>query len=286
MRQTATKTSSEAVVLLSPLFLVALGLLLLNDFYLKNTFGNGVTSKLSDFSGLFAFPFFVASFWPKRRNIVYFVTAIAFCLWKSPLSQVLIESINSHQIITIGRIVDYTDLIALAVLPLSLYYFDHVTKRSTEFHGSFKRALAASTVLIASFAFMATQFVDDRSVSLESQYEFGSSRLRLVDRLRKLKNVRKIDIRNDTDIWPANEYPDVKTDPQDYSLRFEIVERYCDSNHIELHTGLHDNGDTVTMNYISIRYWCPEAPGPSDQQKLISILERTVVEPLQGTVVK
>ena len=41
-----------------PLFLVGLGILLLNDFYLKYAFSNAFTGKLSDVAGLFIFPFF------------------------------------------------------------------------------------------------------------------------------------------------------------------------------------------------------------------------------------
>lgn len=44
--------------LANPIFIVSVVLLILNDFYLKATFGNIITGKLSDLAGLFAFPFF------------------------------------------------------------------------------------------------------------------------------------------------------------------------------------------------------------------------------------
>lgn len=43
----------------NPVFLIALFILILNDWVLKHTFNNTLTGKLSDFAGLFAFAFFL-----------------------------------------------------------------------------------------------------------------------------------------------------------------------------------------------------------------------------------
>jgi len=109
-------------ILTRPLFILAVGLLLLNDFYLKYEFSNFLTGKLSDVAGLFLFPYFLSSLRIKWSKPIYFGTATLFLFWKSPFSQ---EVINLVQTIGIGfnRVVDYTDLFALLILPFSFQYF-------------------------------------------------------------------------------------------------------------------------------------------------------------------
>lgn len=57
--------------ILHPLFLVCLALLLCNDFWLKEEFSNVITGKLSDFTGLFIFPFFWSAFFPKYTRGIH-----------------------------------------------------------------------------------------------------------------------------------------------------------------------------------------------------------------------
>lgn len=52
-------------------FLLALTLLLLNDFVLKETFANWFTGKLSDFAGLFVFPLFWITLFPNRKQLIF-----------------------------------------------------------------------------------------------------------------------------------------------------------------------------------------------------------------------
>lgn len=115
--------NSKTTLLLSPFFLVGLFLLLLNDFYLKEEFHNFLTGKLSDFAGLFVFPFFFAAFFNKKSKAIYLLTFVGFIFWKSPFANYFIETFNSLMFFNINRIIDYTDLIALLILPLSYLYF-------------------------------------------------------------------------------------------------------------------------------------------------------------------
>jgi hypothetical protein len=62
----------------SPVFITAVLLLIANDWYFKQTFHNGLTGKLSDFAGLFAFPFLLSALFPRKIKLVYFVTLYAF----------------------------------------------------------------------------------------------------------------------------------------------------------------------------------------------------------------
>ena len=102
-------------------FLVCLGILLLNDFYLKAEYHNWITGKLSDFSGLFIFVSFWAAIFPSKKQIVYFSTALLFIIWKSPFSQSFID-LFSHHLYPIYRVVDLTDLISLVILPVAYHY--------------------------------------------------------------------------------------------------------------------------------------------------------------------
>ncbi len=81
-----------------------------------------VTGKLSDFSGLFIFPLFLYALIGKRKILIYVATGLLFLIWKSPFSSEFINYWNFHIPLQIGRVVDYSDLVALLVLPLSYYF--------------------------------------------------------------------------------------------------------------------------------------------------------------------
>ena len=103
--------------MLNPLFIINVILLLLNDGVWKYQFHNYLTGKLSDFTGLYAFTIFligISSF--SRKKIVVF-TALFFCWWKSPLSDPVVFLLNEYAGITVSRVVDYYDLLALIILP-------------------------------------------------------------------------------------------------------------------------------------------------------------------------
>ena len=103
--------NSRPDLFVRPIFIIALALLLLNDFFLKYEFSNFFTGKLSDFAGLFLFPYFLSSIKIKWTKIIDWIQLMG---------------------IGVDRVVDYTDLIALIVLPLSYFCFQHeITKQPT-----------------------------------------------------------------------------------------------------------------------------------------------------------
>lgn len=106
-----------------PGFLVALVLLLANDFYLKTHYANWLTGKLSDFSGLYVFTQFIATCFGGRIVATAITSAVLFAVWKSPLATPLIELVNRYSAMPIHRTIDYTDLMALAVLPLAVRFY-------------------------------------------------------------------------------------------------------------------------------------------------------------------
>jgi hypothetical protein len=111
--------NDHAKLLLHPLFLLQLSLLLLNDFTWKYEYHNWFTGKLSDFTGLFVFPVFFSAFFPGRKKLIFILTAALFVWWKSPYSNPLISFFNEHMGLPVYRVTDYTDCIALVVLPFA-----------------------------------------------------------------------------------------------------------------------------------------------------------------------
>ncbi|MGB5510769.1 MAG: hypothetical protein WBM87_03575 [Woeseiaceae bacterium] len=52
--------------------------------------------------------------WPFLVSLV-----LSFAFWKSPFSQALIDLINAVTAAKIGRVVDYSDILAFAVIPFA-----------------------------------------------------------------------------------------------------------------------------------------------------------------------
>jgi hypothetical protein len=100
-------------------FLFALGLLLLNDFYLKSMYGNALTGKHSDFTGLFVFAIFLVSIFPKKAKISLSFYCIVFHILEVAYSRSFVSLWNSMDVFRIHRVEDYTDIYAIIVLPLA-----------------------------------------------------------------------------------------------------------------------------------------------------------------------
>lgn len=133
------------------LFLISVFLLLLNDLYLKYEYHNYLTGKLSDFAGLFAFPYFFSCFFSKRIKSIYIFTALLFVFWKSEFSQPLFDIAHANRI-GINRVVDYSDLFALFILPFSYQYWKSDFKSVTKINSIFKPIIIG----VCCFAFIAT----------------------------------------------------------------------------------------------------------------------------------
>jgi len=96
-------------------FILCLGLLLLNDFYLKAAYHNLLTGKLSDICGLFIFPIFWSVLKPKYTSGIFIGTALFFIYWKSECSQSFIDFFSAT-FFPIERTIDITDLLTLPIL--------------------------------------------------------------------------------------------------------------------------------------------------------------------------
>jgi hypothetical protein len=200
MKQKATRRLPN---LFDPSFLLALALLLLNDHLWKAAFHNTLTGKLSDFAGLYAFTWIgLALLSPRKtqttvpatpslltrpRTLWPIFAGLFFIWWKSPLSQPAIDTWNTLGWINMGRTIDYTDWIALVMIPLAAVWFQR--KMNTNAGGpalevpSAIQKLAHWTILsIALFAFVATSGPTDIYVYNET-YDLPVPPQQVLDKL-------------------------------------------------------------------------------------------------------
>ncbi|MDR2650789.1 MAG: hypothetical protein LBC68_00535 [Prevotellaceae bacterium] len=143
-------------LILNLYFVTGLIVLILNDFYLKYEYGNFLTGKLSDFTGLLIFPMFAASIIPKLRKSISIITGIGFVIWKLPLFTPVIDLINQIPFISIHRVIDYSDYMALLILPLSHYLINYHEFRSIIKTELIKYFSKFALLGISFFAFCAT----------------------------------------------------------------------------------------------------------------------------------
>lgn len=106
-----------------PLYL-ALLLLLLNDYALKPAYPGFLTGKLSDFAGIFLFTLVLRAIVPAHPRRVSLAISGMFAFWKSPYSQSLIDAVNTYGPVEVARVVDYSDLAALLVIPVAHAVFE------------------------------------------------------------------------------------------------------------------------------------------------------------------
>lgn len=144
-----------------PLFLLSLALLIVNDTLGKPLYPGLITGKLSDVAGLFAFVVFFAALVPRWRVAIGAVTAVTFIWWKSPASQFVVDALELH------RTVDWTDLIALAVIPFACRY-------ARDAQAPRWRPETVAIALLSLGAFVATSKMREQACC-ESQYAFPTT---------------------------------------------------------------------------------------------------------------
>jgi hypothetical protein len=148
------KTHNKSL-LFNWIFIFSMTLLALNDHYLKAAVGNWLTGKISDFAGLLILPMFLLFIIPKLNRLAFVISGLFFIFWKLPLSQNFIDQYNQIALIPITRTVDYTDLVALFMLPVSYLLTQYIHR--FEIPRSLRLSLHPALVLVpCSFIFMAT----------------------------------------------------------------------------------------------------------------------------------
>lgn len=167
----------------NPFFITAVLVLIINDWYLKASFHNALTGKLSDFAGLFSFAYFLSALWPRRVMLVHVATLVLFMAWKSPLAQPFIDGLNGLGI-SVNRVVDYSDFTALLILPLSYYLFN------TSGSYRLKPVLQSGVICLSLFSFVATSMIKGKYTKItgiNKTYSFNFSKRELVSRVNSLQ---------------------------------------------------------------------------------------------------
>lgn len=235
-------------------FVIGLSLLLLNDFVLKELFGNWFTGKLSDFAGLLIFPLFWTAFFPRHKKVIFILTALLFILWKSPMSQTFIDSWNGLGVFPISRVVDYSDLIALAILPLA-YYLDSIKFQLTTI-----QARPVFPILIAAFSFGATSY--SSNVRIDKSYTVSTQKDSLINRIERLDSVHFIN---------KNQHSD--------TMRISFPNELC-FDKVEVNIIVHDNKDgTSSVTLLDGTYDCPKEK--NEQEKISKGFEDKVIKQIE-----
>lgn len=139
-------------------FVASVLVMVINDAWLKSAYPGILTGKLSDLAGIATVGLLLLMAQPERSRLIQASLALAFAWWKSPLSQPAIDAVNAVFPFAIGRTVDYSDLLALLILPLCA----RVTANPDAFQVpglNVRRVLLAPIVALTMFGLMATSMV-------------------------------------------------------------------------------------------------------------------------------
>jgi hypothetical protein len=139
-------------------FVVSVLAMVINDSWLKGAFPGGLSGKLSDFAGVAVVSFLLLAVQPGRPRLVFVMVFLGFAWWKSPWSQPFIDAANAVLPLPIGRTVDYTDLLAVSIIPFCIPVVANPS--SFEIPGpNLRRILLAPIVVLTTLGLMATSLL-------------------------------------------------------------------------------------------------------------------------------
>jgi hypothetical protein len=153
----------SARILVAWPFLLALIVLLLNDVVLKYSYPGWITGKLSDVAGLFLVGGLALLVSLRHRGPWLLLAAVSFIWWKSAQSQWLFDFLQANGV-SVGRVVDPTDLIALVALPLGAMILRPHVDRPRVRARPIAAALSGSVLLLALMGTSALPMVKDFSI--------------------------------------------------------------------------------------------------------------------------
>ncbi|MGB0871007.1 MAG: hypothetical protein ACPGSD_15550 [Flavobacteriales bacterium] len=179
--------------ILHPIFIFSLILLLLNDFYLKAFYSNELTGKLSDFTGLFVFAVFFSQVIPKSKKWISLITGLLFIVWKTPIVTPLIDLFNQYAFYKIQRVVDYSDYLALLVLPFAHRFIKNEFNFKLNLNVTFLRVSQYFILGFSVFAICATSYPNkfkpktpDGTVYIGKKYTIKKSKEKIIESLQNL----------------------------------------------------------------------------------------------------
>lgn len=177
--------------ILHPIFIFSLILLLLNDFYFKAFYSNELTGKLSDLTGLFVFAVFFSQVIPKSKKWISLITGLLFIVWKTPIVTPLIDLFNQYALYKIQRVVDYSDYMALLVLPLTHRFVNREFNFKLNLNISFLRVSQYFILGFSVFAICATSIppkkhIPKGTVYIGKKYSISKSKEDVLQAIRSL----------------------------------------------------------------------------------------------------
>ncbi|HJR53119.1 MAG TPA: hypothetical protein VJ982_05340 [Gemmatimonadota bacterium] len=241
--------------LTSPVYLSALTLLVANDWLLKPALHNGLTGKLSDFAGLFALTWFGVVLLPRWRWLLSIAVVIAFVYWKSPHSNAFIAAWNGLHLFPIGRVVDPSDCVALAMVPVA---YVHASKAKVNVRRPITRLAVAAISVVA---FTGTSFHNE--YKYDQSYDFSMSAGELRHRLTWIAlhshEVAPIGILEPEEIEIG--LPGDTCDPHSATVRIDETPR------------------GASLRLIEIVSVCP--PEKGDRQRFLQMFEARIVDKIE-----
>lgn len=144
--------------------------------------------KTIGFCRCFILTVLISFIFPQLKKYACTITAIWFIFWKSPLSDGLIDIINTNPFWRFGRVVDYTDYIALSILPAAKTYIERDTKiyycRRLALIRSF--ALGVALIALTSTSYLRTCYSAEGTVYIGKTYDLKVPKDTVLKRLEKL----------------------------------------------------------------------------------------------------
>lgn len=261
-----------------PLFLFSVLLLILNDWWFKAAFSNPLTGKLSDFAGLFAFPFLLATLFPKHPKSIHITTAIFFVFWKASWSEPLILFLQQLHI-PLHRTIDFSDNMALISVLLSY----HLNKTSKSF--TLKPAVFNFVLIGSSLAFMATSMQQPllEKGMIGKSYHFNLSKRELISAFNavQLKEVAKykglVDFDKERNVFHFYNSRDTLAYPLDY-LRVGETDTISYQNSYAALQFLERGPKSSTLILVQLAWNHHQKNG---QQKAIRLFEKKVIKPIR-----
>jgi hypothetical protein len=240
-------------------FLAGLTVLLLNDFLLKLTFHNWVTGKLSDFAGLFIFSIFWTVLFPRQKQMIFIATALVFAFWKSDLSEPYIKFWNDFSFLPLQRTVDYSDYLALLILPVA-YKFDRQW-----FNLKLIKLNPIVPIVLSSFAFMATSYRTETNVDKAYHFNFGKDTLK-----KRFDNLKDLNYGYGVPLSKIN--PD--------TVNLTIPSDFCFTNFKASIAVIEKGKDSIDIVLISTEHKCPSSK--KDKEKLTKEFEIKIIDRLKN----
>lgn len=267
-----------------PLFILSLLILIINDWYFKPIFHNDLTGKLSDFSGLFAFSFFLGALFSHRKISMHIIAGLIFIIWNSHFSQPLIDYFNEYGV-PLARTIDFSDNIALVSLIASYKCLKQ------EAYYKIKIWLRSSLSIISCLAFMATTLPpkeNKKFVNIDREYQFEISKRELVSRLNmiQLKEVRRlnkssgdIDFNSQTNVFHYNGRTDTLALILDYN-------NISDSDTIEFRTSyaqilITGNESKSKLKVLTLYRFAAKFTDRDYKKKAIKRFEKRIIKKLK-----